>query len=522
MTVRIPMAKEDFHRSPSDPIGQNFGPYKLVRRLGVGGMAETFEAIRSGPKGFSQRVCLKLVLPFFRDSNDFIELFEREARLAAKLRHSNIVGVIDFGQVEGTPYMALELVDGVDLQGLLDAQPGKRLSHDYVALVGHDLAAALGHAHNPPPSSDATAAGVNAIIHRDISPSNVLLSGHGEILLTDFGVAKAVTGTTRKQSAVKGKVPYMSPEQLRAEPLDGRADLFGLGVVLFEALAGQRPYEGEHDPGTIMSILKGNHPSLQALAPDAPPELCRVIESLIEPERDHRPDNAAGLTELLDEFVPSPRVRRQLGRMVEKRRAEEPAPSGAEWGALEQSDTAFQSDAQSSESGIQSTGAGGGAAANARSRRRLRLALSLAASLIVIGASVAAGVVFWAPSEETPAAETSAPTMEDTSASVDDEPETNAPSPRVDESTAQADRPTDVPDERPTAAVPRPARLTVIVFPWGSVWINGKPQGLAPLKDQSLKPGRYKISAGQGSPSKTQTVRLRPGQRKTVNLDLTQ
>ncbi|MBW2628277.1 MAG: protein kinase [Deltaproteobacteria bacterium] len=166
-------------------------------------MAETYEAIRRGPSGFTQHVCLKLVLPFFRDNEDFVRLFEREARLAAKLRHSNIVGVIDFGAIAGTPYMALELVDGADLRVLLDAQDGKRLSHELVALLGHEVAAALEHAHAPRSGRSADGSAVDAIVHRDVSPSNVLISRHGETLLSDFGVAKAISGTSHNQSAVK-------------------------------------------------------------------------------------------------------------------------------------------------------------------------------------------------------------------------------------------------------------------------------------------------------------------------------
>ncbi len=286
-------------------------------------MAETYEAIRRGPSGFAQHVCLKLVLPFFRDNDDFVRLFEREARLAAKLRHSNIVGVIDFGAVEGTPYIALELVDGADLRFLLDAQDGTRLPHKLVAMLGHDLAAALEHAHAPVPGKSLDEREAGGIVHRDISPGNVLISRRGEVMLSDFGVAKAISGTSRKQSAVKGKVPYMSPEQLRAEPLDGRADLFALGVVLFEALGGQRPYDGAHDPATIMLTLAGEHPSLTALAPSAPSGLCDVIEILIRPDRDDRPKNASTLVDMLDEFVPSPRARRQIGKLIDECRPAE-------------------------------------------------------------------------------------------------------------------------------------------------------------------------------------------------------
>jgi hypothetical protein len=461
-------------------------------------------------------VCLKLVLPFFRDSQDFIELFEQEARLAARLRHSNIVGVIDFGQIDGTSYMALEIVDGVDLQILLDAQPGKRLPHEFVVLLGHSLAAALEHAHNPPASSEIDASDVAAIIHRDISPSNVLISKNGEILLTDFGVAKAVTGTSHKQSAVKGKVPYMSPEQLRAQPLDGRADLFALGVVLFEALSGQRPYEGAHDPATIMLTLEGDHPSLQELCPDAPPELCKVIESLIEPDRDQRPETAAHLIELLDEFVPSPRVRRQLGRMVEQNRKEQPRLPTSEPGALGQGSGGLQSDASRDETGIQPArgAARAGAAVQSGGRSGGKRALWLIALVLAVGAGVGAAVLFW-PTAVPPPTMVPAPTPTAVRTPVP------APDATAEEAgTAETGGET-VKATRPARALPKPARVTVVVFPWGKVWINGKLQGAAPLKNHTLKPGNYRIGAGQATPTKTQTVRLGPGQRKTVTFDLT-
>jgi len=259
-------------------------------------------------------VCVKLVLPFFRERQDFLELFKREARLAAKLRHSNVVEVIDFGEIDGITYIALELVDGTDLAALIEAQPGRRVSPEHAALIGHDIAAALEHAHDPRRDGSTDGPADNAIIHRDISPSNVLVSQRGEILLTDFGVAKAITGTARQQSAIKGKVPYMSLEQLRSETLDGRADLFALGVVLFESLAGHRPFQGDHDPATIMQILNGDRPSLQEAAPNSPPELVNVIERLLERDRDSRPESASVLLDMLDPFVPSPRERRELGK----------------------------------------------------------------------------------------------------------------------------------------------------------------------------------------------------------------
>lgn len=550
-----PMAKVDFDASSGELLGTEIGPYTLVRRLGVGGMAETYVAIRRGPSGFSQRVCLKLVLPFYRDDEEFVKLFQREARLAAKLRHSNIVGVIDFGEIAGRSYMALELVDGVDLQVLLDAESGKRLSTEYVALIGHDLASALDHAHNPPRESDFDGARGGAIVHRDISPSNILVSRHGEIMLSDFGVAKAVSGSSNKHSAVKGKIPYMSPEQLRLESLDGRADLFGVGVVLFEALCGRRPYEGGHDPATIMQILKGEHEPLASLAPGAPTELCALIERLIQPDRERRPQSAAELIELLDPFVPSPRARRQLAKRIAELRPEEepisgyPPAIGAQ--ATEQHDDIDVDERKKRTSGI--VGAG-------ESEKHIEPWVEEAPSqseaeptpevkrhgktgwwLLVALALLAVGGAAWLAipevgvplavtepivaepnraqpiAEESPAEETTveeAGPAEDGAASSSNEGD-DAPA-----AARARPAPTRPARKKPPVAL-APASLTIVVYPWGDVWINGKPRGRAPLKNLSLKPGRYRISAGQGDPTVSQTIRLRSGEKKKVKLDVT-
>ncbi|MEM7138988.1 MAG: protein kinase [Myxococcota bacterium] len=530
------MAKDDFERRPSDPIGRQFGPYRPIRRLGVGGMAETYEAIRIGRGGFTQRVCLKLVLPFFRDSEDFIELFEREARLAAKLRHSNIVGVIDFGELEGTPYMALELVDGADLEVLLGAQSHRRLSHEYVALIGHHVAAALNHAHNPP-SASSPGRELTAIIHRDISPSNVLISRHGEILLSDFGVAKAVSGTVRKQSAVKGKVPYMSPEQLRAEPLDGRADLFGLGVVLFETLSGQRPYIRENDPATILAILNGEHPSLETLAPEAPPGLCKLIESLVVPDRDQRPANAAALVEALDEFVPSPKAQRELGALVAKVRPEMPIPTAASGiafegteasrsGVRDETGVTAADAAGAGQSGVtERQGNGAPSEPSAPSRRRWLLVL---AAVVLLGAGVSAGTFLRNPATAPGGEEASTATEDEapgsaTPPAVEPPSLEAAPEPAAVEASAVAEAPkAEESSPEPAPKAVKPARLSVVVYPWGNVWINGKPRGLSPLNGVTLAPGRYKVSVGQNGPEKSQVVRLRAGQKRSVKFDLTE
>jgi serine/threonine-protein kinase len=423
-----------------------------------------------------------------------------------------------------------------------------------VALLGHELAAGLEHAHNPPRDSGFDGSNVGAIVHRDISPSNVLISSHGEILLTDFGVAKAVTGSSRKQSAVKGKIPYMSPEQLRAEPVDGRADLFALGVVLFEALAGERPYEGAHDPATIMLILQGDHPSLQKLVPSAPPGLCQVIESLITPDRDDRPENAAALIDLLDAFVPSPRAQRQLGKMIVEARPPHAQLSDEELLGFGEGDTAVQGGVRQSEKVKRTSGIVGAGESEKeidvqppppmpsraevglsepaplpkRSGSRRNSIIVLLGAVLAMGGIAAGGVALWANQEARPQddpAQTTAP------AAVEAEKNTAA-EPVVEDDITDAANTEDVakavgepaPKQKPVAPAvtpTRPAKLTVVVFPWGDVWINGKPRGPAPLKNESLKPGRYKVSVGRGSPTQTQTIHLRSGDRKKLQFDLT-
>ncbi|MGB8329843.1 MAG: serine/threonine-protein kinase [Polyangiales bacterium] len=523
------MANASSNGSLGDPSGQDFGPYKLVRRLGVGGMAETFEAIRMGPGSFSQRVCLKLVLPFYRDRQDFREFFDREARLAAKLRHGNVVGVIDFGQIDGVSYIAFELVDGVDLASLLDSQSRGVLAPEHVALIGHDLAAALEHAHDPRRDGSAGGDGANAIIHRDISPSNVLISERGEVLLTDFGVAKAITGTARQQSAVKGKVPYMSPEQLRAETLDGRADLFALGVVLFEALAGQRPFQGEHDPATIMMILNGNRPSLHEMAPEVPLGLCQVVEGLLQTNRDDRPPSAAALLEQLEPFVPSYRARQALGTLAFDVRASKaawssrPAASDVASG-VSQSSGSLAADFEGPRADTVSTRP----PSRLRSRRSL---VGLVGMLLVLGLAGIASRPLWIAdggeeiSARPPEAHEPTGDGDALEATADDPALIEAAPSEPGGVNASADHREETPSEEAPvqAAVQtvKPARLTVVVFPWGDVWINGKAHGSAPLKNVVLEPGHYKIEVGQGRPTRTRTIRVREAQRKTVQFDLT-
>lgn len=295
------------------------GPYEIVRPLGAGGMAETFVAVRKGPAGFEQRVCLRRILPVYAEEPKFVEQFLDEARLLAHLHNANIVQVIDFGDVDGMYYMVLELVDGVDLEQLLSAsqRAQQRLPDAVACYIGSQLLSALDYAHglsvNGQPLN---------LVHRDVSPANVLLSCHGEVKLTDFGIAKSSTRKHKTRTGyTKGKLAYMSPEQVRGDDLDSRSDLFAAGVVLFELLTGRHPFEAETDLAIINNILTSTRPRLAELAPSLPAGLQHVIDLLLAPDRRQRPQTAGDALRLLPYLEPTYVSQRTLSELVSARLA---------------------------------------------------------------------------------------------------------------------------------------------------------------------------------------------------------
>jgi len=490
---------------------REFGPYHLLRRLGVGGMAETFEATRAGTGGFEQRVCVKRVLPAYGGDEEFLARFEREAKLAAQLRHTNIVGVVDVGEIEGAHFMTLELVDGVDLRSLLKSSPQEKLSAGTVALIGLDLAYALEHAHK-------------TLVHRDISPSNILLSRSGEAKLADFGIAKAIENTkvTASRSA-KGKVPYMSPEQMRGEAVDGRADLFSLGVVLFEAIAGLRPFDGAHDVETMQKILDGNRLSLQEVTPETPRPLREIIERLIEVDRDVRMPSATRLIEELALVSPPPSARWKLASTIESYRGGPEARLHVR-AREEERDTELSSPPKL----IALLSAENDAPPQKPSRVGRALVLASAAMAILAMLWLAQGP----RAEEIGAA--SAPMSVPASGPASGPASVPAAGPAAGPASVPASVPAEESEPRPVAASvsgsanrpgpERPDRVSrgwvhIVVQPWGNVWIDGSFMGRAPVKAR-LPKGKHIIKVGRELPSQTRIVRVEAGARKELEIKL--
>jgi eukaryotic-like serine/threonine-protein kinase len=270
-----------------EPHSIRFGRYELETRLGVGGMAEVWLARQEGPGGFAKRAVIKRILPGLAGDPEFVEMFLREARLAALLNHPNAVQIFDLGQVEESYYLVMEYIEGRSLRFLENQteELGKSLELGFVACVLAGACAGLHHAHE----QRGLGGEPLALVHRDVAPDNLLVSYEGVTKVIDFGIAKAFADVSRtKSGVVKGKYGYMSPEQVRGSPIDRRSDVYAMGVVLFEALSGERPFNGSPTE-TLYSILNDPPPSLGELRPELPGDVVALAHRMIAKNPTERP-----------------------------------------------------------------------------------------------------------------------------------------------------------------------------------------------------------------------------------------
>ncbi|MBC7172335.1 MAG: serine/threonine protein kinase, partial [Polyangiaceae bacterium] len=262
-----------------------YGPYRIARRIATGGMAEVFEAFRDGPHGFEKQVALKRILPQHSSDPDFVRMFVDEARIAARLQHPNIVQVFDFGETDGQLFLAMELVHGTTVSRLMRALAGRNetLSLELSVYVVWKVAAALEHAHRQLDSEGHPL----GFVHRDVSPANILIGRHGHVKLTDFGIATVrVRAPTTEDGHVRGKVGYMSPEQVLGHNLTGRSDVFTLGIVLAELVMGEPLFAFGSDLDVLLRIrdldLGVLHRSERPIAHDVKSLLLRMLARLPE------------------------------------------------------------------------------------------------------------------------------------------------------------------------------------------------------------------------------------------------
>ncbi|GMU01136.1 hypothetical protein KH5H1_52560 [Corallococcus caeni] len=283
--------------------GDTFGRYELVSWLGRGGMAETWLAQLVGAAGVTKSVLIKKVLPEYADDEAFISMFISEARISATLSHGNVAQVFDFGQVEGEYFLAMEFVDGKPLDKVLkramrSGMPA--LPIPVAVFIAMEMCRGLHYAHTRTDSSGKPL----GIVHRDISPDNVLLSYEGQVKIVDFGIAKAQLLRNFKTApgVVKGKYLFFSPEQARGEDVDARTDVWATGVVLYELLCGRLPVDGPPHV-VMMKIAHGKIPPLNQVRPDLPEALNRIVLKALSPDPAQRYASSHAFGDALAEFL---------------------------------------------------------------------------------------------------------------------------------------------------------------------------------------------------------------------------
>ncbi|MEJ7602682.1 MAG: protein kinase [Kofleriaceae bacterium] len=300
------------------------GKYALERPLGGGGMAEVFLARTVGAEGFSRPVAIKRILPHYSMNAQFAAMFVSEARLSSRMQHPNVVAILDFDRdQDGGLFLVMELVDGVDLDGLMGSG---MLPVAAIAFIVTEVLRGLGYAHDLPAGGD----GLRGLVHRDVSPHNVLLSWEGAAKVSDFGIAKSRAASDATATEfIKGKPAYMSPEQANGQPLDGRSDLFAVGVMLWELLCGRPLFAGTTTQETLARLMFAPIPSPRQLRPDLPIELERITMRLLARERDQRYPNAdAAIADLLA-WRDYPRDGRELVAALLVQRCGDRAPQRA-------------------------------------------------------------------------------------------------------------------------------------------------------------------------------------------------
>ncbi len=276
--------------------------YRVIRKLDSGGMAEVFLGEAESLEGFKKRVAIKRVLPHLAENQKFLAMFLDEARLSLRFNHANVVQTFDIGRSGKTYFVVMEYVDGTNLKRVLEDLRigGHKLPVELAVFVAVEICRGLAYAHGFTDQSGKPL----EIVHRDVSPPNILLSKQGEVKIVDFGLAKATSQLeTTDPGVVKGKFAYLSPEAAHAKPVDRRADIFACGIILWEMLTAKRLFLGENDVQTVELVRAANVPSVAEINPDVPPNLETIVRKALAPRQEERFQGCNDMAEALAGFL---------------------------------------------------------------------------------------------------------------------------------------------------------------------------------------------------------------------------
>lgn len=494
--------------------GATFDKYLLLERIGIGGSAEVFRARRCDDPA-SPTVVLKRVLPHLAKDPRFLQVFRDEALIASQLSHPNIVKLLDFGRSPAGHFLVLELVDGGSLDALLDHTP---VAPQYAIALSKAIGLALGYLH-----SYRTPSGVPLpIVHRDVSPHNVLVSRSGEVKLADFGIARSAfqQGHT-EEGVIKGKLCYMSPEQATpGAPLDSRTDIFSLGVLLYRLIFGRLPFSGRDEIDTL-SLLRATRLSFPALEFAERAAVCRLLERCLARQVEARIATAEQLVKELDAIAARLAEVAPLSVWVSQRLDASRASDPLVLGLLGQSprQTELVAGARSA-----TPSATMGESPRALPRRAIGRQ-GLIPLLALIGALVAAAVVLGTRPPKPPTAQQPAIAVD---ASFARSSATKTPVASLPTDAAR----TGVRDSglQPTVSLSKPTdrrpqkhygRLFVNAIPWARVYVDGRYLGTTPLIDKPLRIGRRTVvlKAADGALLKAARITVRKDRIHRISYD---
>jgi TonB family protein len=315
---------------PADGI--RFGQYVLLEKIATGGMAEVWKARMRGVEGFQKIVAIKKILPHLSDNQDFIEMFIDEAKLAAQLNHNNIIHIYDLGKIQSSYYIAMEYIDGSDLKAILKKAQERDhpMSVELALFIASKIAAALDYAHRKHDFEGKEM----GLVHRDVSPQNVLISEEGDIKLCDFGIAKAASKASHTQAgALKGKLQYMSPEQAWGRQIDKRSDIFALASVLFEMLTARKLFGGDNELSVLEQVREARVVAPSQVNDEVTPQIDQIVLKALQKEPGNRYQTAGEMQRDIDavlySFKPTP-TSADLAIYMHRLSSTEPTPARVE------------------------------------------------------------------------------------------------------------------------------------------------------------------------------------------------
>jgi TonB family protein len=335
---RVPASQPVFAPTPPEPVrpeedepldGSKFGQYVLIEKIATGGMAEVWKARMRGVEGFQKIVAIKKILPHLSDNQDFIEMFVDEAKLAAQLNHNNIIHIYDLGKIQSSYYIAMEYIDGFDLKTILrqGQERDNPMNVELALFIASKIASALDYAHRKKDFEEKEM----GLVHRDVSPQNVLISQEGDIKLCDFGIAKAASKASHTQAgALKGKLQYMAPEQAWGRNIDRRSDVFALATVLFEMLTGRKLFTGDNELSILEQVREAHVQPPSLYNDEVTPEIDKIVLKALQKDPANRYQTAGEMARDLDQilysFRPTP-TSADLAIYMHRLSSDEPVPS---------------------------------------------------------------------------------------------------------------------------------------------------------------------------------------------------